>query len=139
MAEKTVKKGTKSAKNQGSSTGLKKFIGLKAKMYDEPKKGSGKPKYQNTIKIARVDTKADSIGSISSLKRSAGKKVTKSEARESKRKEPNTPKQIDREEKIRKGVRTAKPATPKVPVKPRGGRGMGGAVLGSGSRGPVIK
>jgi predicted Zn-dependent peptidase len=45
-------------------------------------------------------------------------------------KKPNVAKQIDREYKERKGVRTAKPKTPKVPVKPRGG--MRGGALGGG-------
>ena len=118
-------------KDKAPSTGLKKFLGREAKMYDIPKKGSGKPKYKNTIKEARLNTKKGSPLSESNLKRVAGKKVTKSEAQASKRKENNTPKAIAKEEKIRTGVNTAKPKTPKVPVKPRGGM-RGGGMLGGG-------
>jgi len=119
-------------KDKAPSTGLQKFLGREAKMYDIPKKGSGKPKYKNTIKEFRVDTKKDALGSKVSFKRASGKKVTKSEAQASKRKEPNTAKAIAKEEKIRTGVNTAKPATPKVPVKPRGGLRGGGGLGGGG-------
>jgi hypothetical protein len=118
-------------KDKASSTGLQKFLGREAKMYDIPKKGSGKPKYKNTIKEARLNTKEGSPLSKSNLKRAAGKKVTKSEAQATRRKEDNTPKAIAKEEKIRTGVNTAKPTTPKVPVKPRGGM-RGGGMLGGG-------
>ena len=75
-------------------------------------KGSGKLKYKNTIKEARVNTKQ-----AEKLDRLAGKKLSKSEAQARTRNSKNLPKQIAKEEKIRTGVNTAKPATPKVPVK----------------------
>jgi hypothetical protein len=117
-------------KDKAPSTGLQKFLGKEAKMYDAPKKGSGKLKYKNTIKEARVDTKKSS-----KLAALGGKKLTKSEAQARNRKTINTPKQIAKEEKIRTGVNTAKPTTPKVPVKPRGGRGgMSGGMFGIKNR-----
>jgi hypothetical protein len=128
MAAKTVKKGTKSTQTKGASTGLKKFLGQEAKMYEPRKKGTGKLKYQNVIKEARTDTKKDT-----KLVALSGKKLTKSEAQARNRKAENIAKQIDREEKVRKGVRTEKPSTKKVPVKPRGGGGMRGPInLGGG-------
>ena len=138
MAEKTVKKGTKSNQAKGSSTGLKKVLNQESKMYEPIKKGSGKPKYQNVIKEARVNTKrAEKMESL------AGKKLSKSEAQARTRKATNTAKEIDREEKARKGVRTEKPSTKKVPVKPRGGAGMRGGLgsfgSGGGMRGSVNK
>jgi hypothetical protein len=125
-------------KDKAPSTGLKKFLGQEAKMYDAPKKGSGKPKYQNVIKEARVNTKrAEKMESL------AGKKLSKSESQARARKAINTAKEIDREEKVRKGVRTEKPSTKKVPVKPRGGAGMRGGLgsfgSGGGMRGSVNK
>ncbi len=126
MAEKTVKKGTKSTQAKGASTGLKKFLGQEAKMYEPRKKGTGKPKYQNVIKEARTDTKKDTKPVAI-----AGKKLTKSEAQARNRKAENIAKMIDREEKVRKGVRTEKPSTKKVPVKPRvGGGGLRGGLGG---------
>ena len=115
-------------KDKAPSTGLKKFLGQEAKMYEPTKKGSGKPKYQNVIKEARVNTKrAEKMESL------AGKKLSKSESQARARKATNTAKEIDREEKVRKGVRTEKPSTKKVPVKPRGGAGMrGGFGMGGG-------
>jgi hypothetical protein len=101
----------------------------KAETYAAPKKGTGKPKYKNTIKEARVNTKKPTVTRL------AGETLTKTEAKARMRKAPNLPKQIAKEEKIRTGVNTAKPATPKVPVKPRGGRGgMGGGVFGIKNR-----
>jgi hypothetical protein len=125
-------------KDKAPSTGLKKFLGQEAKMYDAPKKGSGKPKYQNVIKEARVNTKrAEKMESL------AGKKLSKSESQARARKAINTAKEIDREEKVRKGVRTEKPSTKKVPAKPRGGAGMRGGLgsfgSGGGMRGSVNK
>lgn len=90
-------------------------------------KGSGKLKYKNTIKEARVNTKQ-----AEKMDRLAGKKLTKSEAQARTRNSKNLPKQIAKEEKIRKGVNTEKPKTPKVPVKPRGGMRPGGMGLGGG-------
>ena len=118
-------------KDKAPSTGLKKFLGQEAKMYEPIKKGSGKPKYQNVIKEARVDTKKPTVTRV------AGKALTKAEAKAKMKKEPNIPKQIDREVKEKKGQRTAKSSTPKVPVKPRGGggglRGSLGGFSGGGS------
>lgn len=96
------------------STGKAKIEKAKANPYAEPVKGSGKVKYKNTVKEARLDTKKLSTDRI------AGKKLTESEAKARARKTPNLPKQIAKEEKIRTGVNTAKPATPKVPVKKKG-------------------
>ena len=122
---------------KGASTGLKKVLSQEDKMYDPIKKGSGKPKYQNVIKEARVDTKKPTVTRV------AGKALTKAEAKAKMKKEPNLPKQIDREAKEKKGQRTAKPSTKKVPIKPRGGAGMRGGLgsLGSGGglRGSVNK
>lgn len=115
--------------DKAPSTGLKKFLGQEAKMYEPRKKGTGKPKYQNVVKEARVDTKKPIATRV------AGKALTKAEAKAKMRKEPNIPKQIDREEKIRKGVRTEKPSTKKVPVKPRGGAGLRGGLGGFGGGG----
>ena len=95
----------------GMTTGKAKFLAQPSKMYEKPVKGTGKPKYQNTVKEARIDTKKISTDRI------AGKKITKTEATARARKTPNLPKQIDREAKTVKGQRTAKPTTPKVPVK----------------------
>lgn len=144
MAEKTVKKGTKSTQAKGASTGLKKFLGQEAKMYDAPKKGSGKPKYQNVVKEGRANTKKRQVDNTTFVKEKlVGKKVTKQEKRAIGNKAENVAKQIDREEKVRKGVRTEKPSTKKVPVKPRGGAGMRGGLgsfgSGGGMRGSVNK
>jgi hypothetical protein len=62
------------------------------------KKGSGKVKYKNTTKEARVNT-TEAVKMFPQLKGE------------------NLPKQLDREEKVRKGVRTESPSTPKVQVK----------------------
>jgi hypothetical protein len=129
MAAKTVKKGTKSTQTKGASTGLKKFLAQEDKMYEPRKKGSGKPKYQNVIKEARLDTKKPTVTRV------AGKALTKAEAKAKMKKEPNFPKQIDREAKEKKGQRTEKPSTKKVPVKPRGGGGMRGPISLGGSGG----
>jgi hypothetical protein len=92
-------------------------------------KGSGKIKYKNTIKEARVNTVL-----AEKMDRLMGKKLTKSESQARTRSAKNLPKQIAKEEKIRTGVNTAKPTTPKIPVKPRGGRGgMGGGGFFGGS------
>lgn len=94
------------------------------------KKGSGKIKYKNTIKSARLNTVL-----AEKMDRLAGKKLTKSESQARTRSAKNLPKQIAKEEKIRTRVNTAKPTTPKVPVKPRGGRGGmgGGGLFGGGA------
>ena len=113
-------------KDKAPSTGLKKFFGQEAKRFDEPVKGSGKPKYQNVVKSERVDTKASDKARIKSGSKILGMKTTKQAVTRKAGKKPNVAKEIDREEKVRKGVRTEKPKTPKVPVKPRGGMGGGG-------------
>ena len=77
--------------------------------------GSGKLKYKNTIKEARVNTKQ-----AEKMDRLAGKKLSKSEAQARTRKATNLPKQIAKEEKVRTGVNTAKPSTKKVPTKKTG-------------------
>ena len=96
----------------GMTTGKAKKMAEPSKKFDPPVKGSGKPKYKNTIKEARVDTKKDTRLSVL-----GGKRLTKSESKARNRKSENIPKQITKEEKIRTGVNTAKPTTPKVPVK----------------------
>ena len=117
-------------KDKAPSTGLKKFIGQEAKRFDEPVKGSGKPKYQNVVKSERVDTKASDKARIKSGSKILGMNTTKQAVTRKAGKKPNVAKEIDREYKVQKGVRTEKPKTPKIPVKPRGGRGggMGGGV-----------
>ena len=107
VAQETAKKVAKKA----MTTGKVKKLAESSKRFDPPVKGSGKPKYKNTIKEARVDTKKLSTDRI------AGKKLTKSEATARARKTPNLPREIAKEEKIRTGINTAKPTTPKVPVK----------------------
>jgi|LakMenE18May11ns_1017448.scaffolds.fasta_scaffold9048769_1 hypothetical protein len=113
-AKTTVKKGTKSTKGQGMSTGKAKVEAYKkssSKKYEAPVKGSGKPKYQNVIKEARVNTKqAERKVSL------GGKKLTRSESQARTRNTPNLAKQIDREYKVQKGIRTEK-SNIKVPVK----------------------
>jgi hypothetical protein len=129
MAEKTVKKGTKSTQAKGASTGLKKFLNQEDKMYEPRKKGSGKPKYQNAVKEARLDTKKKPVTSIVKVKEKIlGKNVTQQEKRAIGNKVENIAKVIDREAKEKKGQRTEKPSTKKVPIKIRGGRGMGGTI-----------
>jgi hypothetical protein len=99
------------AKNKG-------FKGYKTEeqRYEQPKKGRGKPKYQNVVKESRVDTKAEDKATAKTVARIAGKKMTKKAASRRADRQPNLPKRIDREEKVRKGVRTNPPAT-KTPVK----------------------
>ena len=95
-----------------------------SKTYEPPVKGSGKPKYQNVVKEARINTKKAAIQSVKTMSKITGKKVSDAAAKRKADKMPNTAKQIDREYKVQKGVRTEKPSTPRVPVK--GGRGGGG-------------
>jgi hypothetical protein len=102
------------------STGKMKKLAEPSKAYDPPVKGSGKPKYQNVIKSERVDTKAprkDPIANASKVLKSLGKKTSKQEITRKAGKSKNIAKEIDRENKVTKGVRTEKPKTPKVPVK----------------------
>jgi hypothetical protein len=115
------------AKNKG-------FKGYKSdkQKYAPEKKGSGKPKYKNVIKEARVNTRAEAKESVKSVAKITGKKLTKKDISRKAEKRPNIAKQIDREEKIRKGVRTEK-STTKTPVKRstvRAGFGRGGAGIG---------
>ena len=105
----------------------------KAETYAAPKKGSGKPKYQNVIKEVRLDTKKKPADSIVKVKEKIlGKKVTQQQKRAIRSKVENIPKVIDREAKEKKGQRTEKPSTPKVPVKSRGGMRGGGSLGGGG-------
>ena len=115
-AKTTIKKGTKSTKGQGMSTGKAKIDAAKkssTKKYEAPVKGSGKPKYQNVIKEARLQPKkaVQSTTTLMGRKRSAQEISRKAE------KKPNLAQQIDREYKIQKGVRTAKSTGSKIPVK----------------------
>lgn len=113
------------AKNKG-------FKGYKSEeqKYTPSKKGTGKPKYQNVVKEARVNTRAEAKQSVKNVAKVTGKKLTKADISRKAEKRPNIAKQIDREYKIEKGVRTA-PSSTKTPVKrsvrSRGG-GMGGAL-----------
>ncbi len=120
-AKNTIKKGTKSTKKQGISTGKAKVEASKknpVKQYEAPVKGSGKPKYQNVVKESRLNTKKRSVDITTHVKKNlVGKKVTQQEKRAIGNRVENLAKQIDREYKIEKGVRTAKPTTPKVPTK----------------------
>jgi len=98
--------------------------------YTPPKKGRGKPKYQNVIKEARVNTRAEAKQSIKNIAKITGKKLTKKDISRKAEKRPNIAKEIDREYKIRKGVRTEKPAT-KTPVKRSVAKfGRGGGIGG---------
>jgi hypothetical protein len=131
-------------KDKAPSTGLKKFLAQEGKMYEPSKKGSGKPKYQNAVKEVRLDTKKKPVTSVVKVKEKIlGKKVTQQEKRAIGNKVDNIAKVIDREAKEKKGQRTEKPSTKKVPVKPRGGAGMRGGLgsfgSGSGMRGSVNK
>ena len=100
------------------STGKAKAESADSKKYEPSVKGSGKPKYQNVVKEARVDTKAPRKEEIkSAIKNMTGRNVSEKEASRKASKKENIAKQIDREEKVRKGVRTESPSTPKVPVK----------------------
>ena len=106
--------GKKSAK-KAMTTGKAKIQAAKdnpSKKYEPPVKGSGKPKYQNVIKEARLEPKKATTPT--SL---AGKKLTAEQIKRMAQKKPNLAKEIDREAKMKKGQVTAKPATPKVPVK----------------------
>ena len=112
------------AKSMGRiSTGKAKVESYKSnpsKAYEPPVKGSGKPKYQNVIKEARINTKAKETQTQKNISKITGKKLNDAAAKRKADKMPNTAKQIDREYKEQKGVRTAKPSTPKVPVKKSG-------------------
>jgi len=98
------------AKKEAAKAATKKVATTAAKK--AAASGSGKLKYKNTIKEARVNTKQ-----AEKMDRLAGKKLSKSEAQARTRNAANLPKQIAKEEKIRTGVNTAKPSTPKVPAK----------------------
>lgn len=108
----------------GMTTGKAKAKAAESKLYDKPVKGSGKPKYQGTVKPARVNTQT--AGEEWTSKRNLGtnkpksKEQVKDQARAKNKAMGNIPKSIDREVKETKGQRTAKPTTPKVPVKKSG-------------------
>ena len=114
------------AKAKLTSTGKAKVNEYKtnpSKKYEPTIKGSGKPKYQNVIKEARVDTKAprkQEIKDFAPGRKPVGTKPSKQEITRKAGKAPNIAKQIDRETKVGKGQRTEKPLTPKVPVKKSG-------------------
>ena len=108
------------AKSGMTSTGKAKVNAAESKMYNEPVKGSGKPKYQNVIKEARTNTKKSETQVQKNISKITGKKVSDTTAKRKADAKPNTAKQIDREYKVQKGVRTEKPSTPKVPVKKKG-------------------
>lgn len=118
------------AKNKG-------FKGYKKEedRYKEPTKGRGKPKYQNVVKDARVNTKSADIAREKNLAKFLDKPMSKNAISRRAGKKPNVAKQIDIENKERKGVRTAKPSTPKVPVKRSVGGGRGGVGRGGGAGG----
>jgi hypothetical protein len=103
------------AKKEAAKTVAKKGATKAAKKVAAS--GSGKLKYKNTIKEARVNTKQ-----AEKMDRLAGKKLSKSEAQARTRNAKNLPKQIAKEEKIRTGVNTAKPTTPKVAIKKKAGK-----------------
>ena len=101
-----------------TSTGKAKFEAQSSKTYEPPVKGSGKPKYQNVTKENRLNTKERQVNITTHVKENiVGKKVTQQEKRALGNKAENVAKQIDREYKVEKGVRTESPSTPKVPVK----------------------
>ena len=126
MAKDKPVAGKKSgAKADMISTGKRKAQTASSKTYEPPVKGSGKPKYQNVVKEARVNTKKKSVEATTKVKEKIlGKNVTQQQKRALGNKVENTAKMIDREYKVQKGVRTEKLSTPRVPVK--GGRGGGG-------------
>ncbi len=108
--------------NKGNRTG--------AAVYEQPKKGSGKPKYQNVIKESRVNTRATEKKRVKEIAKITGKKLTKKDISRKAEKMGNIAKQIDREEKVRKGVRT-EPSKVKTPVKRSVvSRGRGGGIGG---------
>ena len=101
--------------SKAMSTGKAKITVYKessTKKYEPPVKGSGKPKYQNVIKEGRLQPKK--AAAPTSL---AGKKLKAEQIKRIAQKNPNLAKEIDREAKMKKGQITAKPSTPKVPVK----------------------
>jgi len=102
----------------GMTTGKAKKLAEPSKVYEPPVKGSGKPKYQNVVKSERLNVKKRPTDSIVKVKEKIlGKNVTQQQKRAIANKAENIAKVIDREYKEQKGVRTAKPTTPKVPVK----------------------
>jgi hypothetical protein len=114
-AKKAAQAGAKKSVKKAMTTGKAKIQAAKdnpSKKYEPPVKGSGKPKYQNVIKEARLEPKkATTPTSLS------GKKLTAEQIKRMAQKKPNLAKEIDREAKMKKGQVTAKPKTPKVPVK----------------------
>jgi hypothetical protein len=115
VAKQVIKKLAVPGKASGAkakviSTGKAKSNAASSKKYDPLKKGTGKPKYQNVTKEARIDKP-------STPKTLMGKNLSKSERAGRNRNEMDFRKSIDSEAKEIKGQRTAKPSTPKVPVK----------------------
>jgi hypothetical protein len=92
-----------------------------ADVYKQPTPGRGKPKYQNVIKEARVNTRTSAKQEVKNVSKVLGKKLTQKDISRKAEKRGNVARQIDIENKERKGVRTPK-STTKVPVK-RSGRG----------------
>ena len=103
--------------------------------FKQPKKGSGKVKYKNVVKEERVNTRKSAKEVEARMQKITGKKLSKEAISRRAGKKPNVARQIDVEDKERRGVRTPKPTTPKVPVKrstPRGGGLRAGGRLGGG-------
>ena len=113
-AQEAAKKVAKKATTKAMTTGKAKIQAAKNKQYEPRIKGSGKPKYQNVIKEARIEPKKKTISNINYK---TGKKRTPEEIKRKAQKSPNPAKEIDREAKMKKGQITAKPKTSKVPVK----------------------
>jgi hypothetical protein len=114
-AKKAAQTGAKKSVKKAMTTGKAKIQAAKdnpSKKYEPPVKGSGKPKYQNVIKEARLQPKKASTPTSLS-----GRKLNAEQIKRKAQKNPNLAKEIDREAKIKKGQITAKPKTPKVPVK----------------------
>jgi hypothetical protein len=101
-AKKVAQEATKKAVKTGATKAAMKATN----------KGSGKPKYQNVVKEGRLQPKKAATPIVTS-----GKKMTPEQIKRVTQKNPNLAKEIDREAKMKKGQITAKPKTPKVPVK----------------------
>jgi hypothetical protein len=100
------------AKNKGFK-GNKKS----ADRFKQPKKGSGKVKYKNVVKEERVNTRKSAKEVESRMSKITGKKLSQKDISRRAEKKGNVARIIDIEDKERRGVRTPKPSTPKVPVK----------------------
>ena len=104
-------------------------------------KGRGKVKYQNVTKKARVNTKSDAKETFKAISKILGRPASKKAISRQAGKLPNVARGLDIEAKERKGVRTARPTTAKVPVKRSVSRrgGMRGGGIGSGPFGPRVR